>query len=367
MNSPWWLLVLGILVLMVALPRYGLGAWLRAYRARRAQYRREDALKHILEGQLDQRTPSLTSLARALHLPPDKAKQVLDELRQAGDVRVGPDGRITLTDQGETRALQLLRAHRLWERYLADEAHWPLDEVHDAAHHHEHRLTPEEIEQLAARLGFPATDPHGDLIPDREGRLPPRQGRPLTQWPVGQRGRVAHIEDEPRPRLERILDYGLRPGTPIEVLDRFPNGVLLRTPDGVVQLDPYLAEAIYIAPQPERAHQTNPDLRIPLSEWPDGREAEIVELDDHLRGLTRRRLLDLGFTPGARVTPVLRPIFRDPRAYRIRGTLIALRRDQAQHIWVRPVSPDRATPDGGQPSRHDAWTPREATLTSHPS
>ncbi|NPA06814.1 MAG: hypothetical protein GXO54_05350 [Chloroflexi bacterium] len=338
MSIPWWLLALGILILFIAMPRYGLWAQWRAYRARRAQYRREDALKHILERVLDQRTPSVSSLARALELPREDAAAVLDELRQAGDATIDEDGHIALTEQGRERALHLLRAHRLWERYLTDEAHWPLDEVHEAAHQHEHRLTPEELERLAARLGFPATDPHGDPIPDGQGRLPPRQVRPLTQWPVGQAGRVAHIEDEPRDRLERILDYGLRPGTPIEILDRFQNGVLLRTEDGVVQLDPYLAEGIYIGPWHEQTARADTDIRIPLSEWPDDREAEIVELDDHLRGLTRRRLLDLGFTPGARVTPVLKPIFHDPRAYRIRGTLIALRRDQARHIWVRPVS-----------------------------
>jgi len=64
--------------------------------------------------------------------------------------------------------------------------------------------------------------------------------------------------------------------------------------------------------------------------------AEIVALDDALQGFTRRRLLDLGLTPGAVVYPELQNVFADPRAYRVRGTLVALRRDQSDRIWVRP-------------------------------
>jgi DtxR family Mn-dependent transcriptional regulator len=76
---------------------------------------------------------------------------------------------------------------------------------------------------------------------------------------------------------------------------------------------------------------------MPLSELPDKKEAEIVALDESCQGFTRRRLLDLGMTPGARLFPEMRNFFGDPRAYRVRGTLIALRREQAAQIWVKAV------------------------------
>ena len=65
---------------------------------------------------------------------------------------------------------------------------------------------------------------------------------------------------------------------------------------------------------------------------------EIVMLDDACQGFTRRRFLDLGLTPGTMINPELDNAFREPRAYRVRGTLIALRNDQADMIWVRPAA-----------------------------
>jgi DtxR family Mn-dependent transcriptional regulator len=77
---------------------------------------------------------------------------------------------------------------------------------------------------------------------------------------------------------------------------------------------------------------------MPLSELPDRVEAEVVALDNACQGFTRRRLLDLGMTPGARLYAEMRNFFGDPRAYRVRGTLIALRREQAANIWVKLVT-----------------------------
>jgi Fe2+ transport system protein FeoA len=76
---------------------------------------------------------------------------------------------------------------------------------------------------------------------------------------------------------------------------------------------------------------------IPLFELTHDQRGEIVTLDDAVQGFTRRRFLDLGLTPGTLIYPELKNFFGDPRAYRIRGTLIALRKDQAAQIWVRAV------------------------------
>ena len=87
-----------------------------------------------------------------------------------------------------------------------------------------------------------------------------------------------------------------------------------------------------------------------MSELRPGEEAEVVALDPELQGLTRRRLLDLGLTRGARVQAVLTNSFGDPVAYRVRGTMIALRREQTRHIWVRPV-PAATYTEVSQPAR----------------
>jgi Fe2+ transport system protein FeoA len=76
---------------------------------------------------------------------------------------------------------------------------------------------------------------------------------------------------------------------------------------------------------------------VPLASLTQDQKGEIVQLDDAVQGFTRRRFLDLGLTPGTTIYPELGNFFGDPRAYRVRGTLIALRKDQAAQIWVKPV------------------------------
>jgi DtxR family transcriptional regulator, Mn-dependent transcriptional regulator len=76
---------------------------------------------------------------------------------------------------------------------------------------------------------------------------------------------------------------------------------------------------------------------VPLASLTQDQRGEIISLDDAVQGFTRRRFLDLGLTPGTTIYPELGNFFGDPRAYRVRGTLIALRKDQAAQIWVRPM------------------------------
>jgi DtxR family transcriptional regulator, Mn-dependent transcriptional regulator len=101
------------------------------------------------------------------------------------------------------------------------------------------------------------------------------------------------------------------------------------------RLAPTVATNIGVAPLPES--EIAIANAVSLADLSDNQEAEIVMLDDAVQGFTRRRFLDLGLTPGTTIYPELGNFFNDPRAYRIRGTLIALRKDQAAQIWVKPV------------------------------
>jgi DtxR family Mn-dependent transcriptional regulator len=101
------------------------------------------------------------------------------------------------------------------------------------------------------------------------------------------------------------------------------------------RLAPAVASNISVAPLPES--ELLKRTAVPLSELAHNQHAEIIILDDAVQGFTRRRFLDLGLTPGTLIYPELDNFFNDPRAYRVRGTLIALRQDQAAQIWVKPV------------------------------
>jgi len=148
-------------------------------------------------------------------------------------------------------------------------------------------------------------------------------------------GRIVHLEDEPPLAYAQILAQGLRLGQTIRVLETGPERLLLSDGESEFRLAPAVAANVYINPLPQDMAQKGV---MPLSELPDKTQAEIVALDEACQGFTRRRLLDLGMTPGARLEAEMRNFFGDPRAYRVRGTLVALRREQAAQIWVRPVA-----------------------------
>jgi DtxR family Mn-dependent transcriptional regulator len=240
-----------------------------------------------------------------------------------------------LTAQGERWALHVVRAHRLWERYLADEARMPLEKVHTEAHHREHHITDAQLDELDAALGHPTRDPHGDPIPTREGTLPKAEGTPVTAWQADRPARIVHLEDEPALAYEQILAAGLRLGQDIRILERTPQRVILSDGENEYRLAPAVASNVTVAPIPE--HELLKREAVPLTEIAHDRRAEIVTLDDAVQGFTRRRFLDLGLTPGTIIYPELQNFFGDPRGYRVRGTLIALRKDQAAQIWVKEV------------------------------
>jgi DtxR family Mn-dependent transcriptional regulator len=336
MPVPPALLVVTVAVALMAVfwPKRGLLA--RGLALRRAARREqiEDALKIVHSHAYEGRPATAEGLASELGLGRGPARRLTAVLHERGLVESRLDG-LHLTPEGERWALQIVRAHRLWERYLAGEARLPLEQVHREAHRREHTLTPAEVDDLEIRLGYPDHDPHGDLIPTRGGELPQRRTTPLADWPENTPGIIVHLEDEPPIAYAQLLAEGLDLGQTVRVLEKTPDRVAISNGEREVRLAPAVARNVHLTPAPEA-----PSARagvVALSRLPDRAEAEVVTIDDHLQGYTRRRLLDLGLTPGTRLMAEMRNFLGDPRAYRIRGTLIALRREQADQIWVRPV------------------------------
>jgi DtxR family Mn-dependent transcriptional regulator len=259
--------------------------------------------------------------------------RVLSRLQERGLV-VATGQEFQLTPDGERLARQVVRAHRVLERYFADEARLPLREIHGVAERQEHTLTPGQVDALAASLGHPRRDPHGDPIPDREGRMSPPDDTPVTAWPLNRIGRITHLEDEPPLAYAQILAEGLRVGQVVRIVESTGERVVLSDGENEFKLAPAVAANVFLAPA---AHLAVPGA-ISLADLPQGQPAEVLELDRACQGFSRRRLMDLGFTAGARLEPALDTFAGDPRAYRIRGTLVALRRDQARQVLVKPLA-----------------------------
>jgi DtxR family Mn-dependent transcriptional regulator len=295
----WFVLVLGCII-GVVLPRIGLLAFYQTWRATRERELVEDALKYLLNREHQGRHATPESLSGALALPRARSMRLIEKMEAQGLLETR-GAELHLTPEGERWALHVVRAHRLWERYLADEARMPLARVHDEAQRREHTLTAAQLDELEAAMGYPRRDPHGDPIPTREGALSDVAGTPLTAWPLDTPGRIVHLEDEPAIAYAQILAVGLRLGQVVRVLERTPERLVLSDGEHEYRLAPAVAVNVTLAPLTEDEVARN--HVIPLSDVPLHQTAEIVALDDALQGFTRRRLLDLGLTPGAARVP----------------------------------------------------------------
>jgi DtxR family Mn-dependent transcriptional regulator len=338
------LLLYSVAVAVGVLPLIGLIVLVQRWRLRRRRILWEDALKQICSAEHEGRPVTPSEMAGRLGLSPSATLGLVGALESAGLVP-SQAGVLKSTEAGARLGLHVLRGHRLWESYLAADGRIALDRVHGPAERAEHRLAPDELEALADHLGHPRTDPHGDVIPTASGSLPVQERMPLTDWPPGWLAVVVHVEDEPRQALTEALRAGLRPGTVLRVVTRNAEAVVCETSAGRHSFAPAVAASIDLRPAVD-----GEDLREPpatLAALPLGEQAEVIALSERCTGLGRRRLLDLGFTAGARVKAVLSNLENADHAYEIRGTMIALRKEQAEQVLIH-----RLTARGAQSDSH---------------
>lgn len=334
LNSLLTALVAGIILWALFRPGSGWFWQWRLSRGITARVRREDALKHLHEGEYQTQPATVQTLAGVLGISVGEATELVGELIDHGFVRPAGNA-FVLTVEGRSYALQVVRAHRLWERYLADETDVKEEEIHIRAEREEHNLSPAEADELEARLGHPASDPHGDLIPTSDGEIAELEGMVLTRWPIDTPGRIVHLEDEPPEVFAQLVAEGFRLGEDVRIMERTDEHIRFFTRDREFVVASVVAANITVAPLPEVNAVEGPFML--LSDLERGEESVVIGIGDGCRGLTRRRLLDLGFTPGARVEMERIGPFGDPRAYKVRGTLVALRHEQADHILIEPT------------------------------
>ena len=326
--------VLGLLYLAFRIRR----GWFWRWQGRRGVAERieiEDALKHLYNCSESGAVGSIESIAGVLAVSRDMASHLADRLEQRALVATGRSG-LALTDEGRLYALQVIRTHRLWEQYLAQETGIEEQEWHEQADRIEHRLTPDQADALSAKMGFPAFDPHGDPIPSATGTILLPDGQPLNTVAAGNVVRVVHIEDEPESTYRLLREARLQPGTTLSVVDSAPEGVALN--DGVAQftLAPVVAANVTVRPV-EGATVEQVSVRR-LSSLEDGEEATVADIAPACRGVERRRLLDLGLVPVRLSAPNSRVPQATPSPTACRGALIALRNQQADLIHMEQVA-----------------------------
>src|SRR3954451_21022136 len=167
---------------------------------------------------------STNALADRLGVTPASASSMVKKLAALGLVRHEPYRGVRLTSDGLKVALEVLRHHRLLERYLAEELDVPWDRVHDEAEVLEHVLSEELEELIAAKLGHPTRDPHGDPIPTADLVLDEEATEPLADLESGVVGRFVRVSDSDPAMLRYLADRGIAPGDDFEILERQPFG-----------------------------------------------------------------------------------------------------------------------------------------------
>jgi len=153
------------------------------------------------------------ALARYLDLNPASVLEMVRKMADKGLVQVLADKTIQLTDSGDRTALSIIRRHRLWEVFLVDKLGYAWHEVHHLAEQLEHIDSEDLVDRLESYLKFPAFDPHGDPIPDRNGRMAPSEAIPLLQAAPGQHYVVKSFADTDDAFLDYLGQLQIRPGT----------------------------------------------------------------------------------------------------------------------------------------------------------
>ena len=338
MTSPLGILLvfLGVVALAVALWWPGIGLLVRrSARATRERILIEDALKHIYDGEYRGYTVALPSVAGALGEPVSRIVPLVDRMQTAGLVSVR-DGRLILTDEGTRYALQVIRAHRLWERYLADETGVHPTEWHARAEQREHTLSEDDVEALAGKLGHPRFDPHGDPIPTVDGAIEEIPVRTLAQLSVGEQAQVVHVEDEPEVVYAQLVAMGIHVGMVIRVGGKTAERILIESDGRAMAVAPLLAANVSIRKLDPVEAVEREARGLLLTDLEIGEEAVVDRISPACRGIERRRIMDLGVVPGTQIALERRAFSGGLSAYRIRGTLVALRDEQAEMISVFP-------------------------------
>ena len=173
---------------------------------------------------------STKEVADKLSIAPPSVTNMFTRLREMGLVEYERYHGASLTQAGRTEALRLVRRHRLIETFLMQHLGYSWQDVHDEAERLEHAVSDEFTDRLAQLLGHPARDPHGDLIPAKDGTMPPEDSFPLNLSREGARVEVARVALEDAAALSYLGERGLVPRSVVVVRE-------VRAVDGVVTVE----------------------------------------------------------------------------------------------------------------------------------
>ena len=209
----------------------------------------EDYIKaiYVIQNETGDRVAT-SALAESLDVTPPTVSSMLKKLEERGLADREEYNGVTLTEEGELVALEILRHHRLLESFLTEQLDYDWADVHEEADRLEHHVSDELAARIAEALGNPGVDPHGDPIPDADLRLPEGEETVrLAEMDMGDRVLVKRIRHQGDEELRYLADAGVRPGVELSVVDVAPFGMMtVETPAGEQSLPDEITRLIEI-------------------------------------------------------------------------------------------------------------------------
>ena len=208
----------------------------------------EDYLKAIYSLWKKEESISTNDIANHLEM---KASSVTDMLQKLGDkgwVNYIRYKGATLTSEGKSIALSIIRKHRLWETFLVNNLDFKWDQVHEIAEQLEHISSQELVNRLDNYLGNPGFDPHGDPIPNKNGEFPKSFSSPLVKLEINQQGQVVGVSQDTPSFLQYLDKLKIQLGSHIKVVDKieFDQSLEVLIQNKTVQISAAVAKNILI-------------------------------------------------------------------------------------------------------------------------
>jgi DtxR family Mn-dependent transcriptional regulator len=211
----------------------------------------ENYIKSIHHLQQVNEAVSTNALAHHLNTTPASVTDMLKKLQAKNLLNYNPYKSFKLSREGNKAALMIIRRHRLWEFFLVDKLHFSWEEVHEIAEELEHVRSKKLIDRLEAYLSYPKLDPHGDPIPDSNGKISEVTQLPLSDLPLNKQAIITSVQDQSSDLLSFLSSRNIIIGATLEVKRRllFDNSIEIKFKNRPsVNISEQVANAIHVNP-----------------------------------------------------------------------------------------------------------------------
>ena len=208
----------------------------------------ENYLKQIYKLQEMEGRVSTSLLSERLQISAPSVSEMIRKLADEGSVTYTPYKGVALTSKGRTKALRIIRRHRLWELFLVEVLKYPWDEIDEEAERLEHMMSQKLENRIDEVLGYPSKDPHGDVIPTASGVVEYPSHSSLAELQPGKRAAVARVSDEDPEILQYLSKLGIRLGTKLVVKEtiKFDGSLRIRIGEKQQFISSKLAKHIFV-------------------------------------------------------------------------------------------------------------------------